>query len=165
MKKPRIDAFIPPKVPELRSPLDNLPTISPPALKKEPDSRGEDAHAQAETTAGSIFPKQPQDNTKDATNTDTMVSRYHDTTMPEDTGDIIEAIRKAVKHLGKEAATYRFTEEEKKALSNVVFAYRNKRVRTSENEITRIAINFILEDYRSHGDKSLLAKVLERLKE
>lgn len=165
MKKPRIEAFIPSRVPELRSPLDNLPAISPPTPKKGTDSRGEDAHAHSETTAGSIFPKQPQDDPKNNISTDTVISRYHDTTIPENTDDTIEAIRKAVKHLGKEAATYRFTEEEKKALSNVVFVYRNKRVRTSENEITRIAINFLLEDYRSRGEQSLLAKVLEKLKE
>jgi hypothetical protein len=35
---------------------------------------------------------------------------------------ITESIRKAVRHLGKEAATYRFTQEEKKALADIVYS-------------------------------------------
>lgn len=163
MKKPRIDAFDPSKVPGLGSPLDNLPPISPPIRKKEGIQDGT-IEPQGETGSGSIFPKRSQDDVKDKVTSDTVVSQHHDTTIPATDGTV-EAVRRAVKQLGKEAATYRFTEEEKKALSNVVFAYRNKRVRTSENEITRIAINFLLEDYHSRGEQSLLAKVLEKLKE
>ncbi len=59
---------------------------------------------------------------------DTVVSRHHD--------EQIEVIRKAVRQQGKEAATYRFTRDEKKALAEVVYACRNKDIRTSENEIT-----------------------------
>lgn len=163
MKKPRIDAFDPSKVPALGSPLDNLPSISPPIRKKE-DVQDAKTHSQGEVSTGSIYPKHSQADVKDKEINNTVVSRHHDTTIPY-TDDTVEAIRRAVKQLGKEAATYRFTEEEKKALSNVVFAYRNKRVRTSENEITRIAINYLLEDFRSRGEHSFLAKVLERLKE
>ena len=53
--------------------------------------------------------KQPIDrDTTKPRNHETTVSRYHDT--------IIELIRKAVKDCGKEAATYRFSTDEKKAL-------------------------------------------------
>ena len=91
---------------------------------------------------------------KQSSNHDTVVSRYQDT---------IEVIRKAVKELGKEAATYRFTQEEKRMLADIVYAYRGRGIRTSENEITRIAINALVEDYRQNGENSTLAKVLERL--
>src|ERR1700690_701551 len=54
-----------------------------------------------------------------------MVSRHHDTTIPSmvsrphDT--IIELIRSAVKTFGKEAATHRFTPDEKKAIADIVY--------------------------------------------
>ena len=38
--------------------------------------------------------------------------------------------------LGKEAATYRFTQDEKRALSGIVYAYKEQGIKTSENEIT-----------------------------
>ena len=86
---------------------------------------------------------------------DTLVSRYHDT--------IIEFIRKAVKELGKEAATHRFTPEEKKALADIIYTYRNSGIKTSENEISRIAVNFIIQDYKENGKSSILDKVLRAL--
>jgi hypothetical protein len=85
----------------------------------------------------------------------TMVSRYHDT--------IISIVRSAVRQLGKEAATHRFTEEEKRGIADVIYTYKNQGVRTSENEITRIAVNFIIQDYKEHGEESVLDKVLKAL--
>lgn len=95
----------------------------------------------------------------------TTIPRYHDTTQPNNDEIIIETIRKAVRHLGKEAATYRFTQEEKKALSDIVYTYKGRGVKTSENEITRTAINFLVEDYHQKGENSILSRVLERLNE
>lgn len=96
-------------------------------------------------------------------NDNTMVPRYHDTTQSTNQEILIEIIRKAVKQLGKEAATYRFTQEEKRALSDIVYQYKGQGIRTSENEITRTAINFLVEDYRQNGKNSILAQVIERL--
>jgi uncharacterized protein YaaQ len=76
---------------------------------------------------------------------------------------IIEIIRKAVKDAGKESATYRFTPEEKKALLELTFTYKVQGFKTSENELTRIAINFILEDHKQNGRNSVLEKVLQAL--
>ena len=45
---------------------------------------------------------------------DTTVPRYHATKQPKVYGVAIEPVRKAVKEFGKEAATHRFTEAEKK---------------------------------------------------
>lgn len=93
----------------------------------------------------------------------TVIPRYHDTTIPSYQDGMIETIRKAVKQLGKEAATYRFTQEEKKSLGDIVYSYKGRAIKTSENEITRISINFLVEDYRENGKNSILARVLERL--
>lgn len=94
---------------------------------------------------------------------DTMQPRHHATMMPQSEEDIIEVVRKAVKQIGKEAATHRFTLDEKNLLAEIEYTYKRQGIRTSENEITRIAINFFVEDYRQHGEQSILAKVLKRL--
>jgi hypothetical protein len=96
---------------------------------------------------------------------DTMTPRYQDTTTPQIHGVVIEIIRKAVKEFGKEAATHRFTEAEKKEIANLIFTYMNRGIKTSENEITRIAVNFIMEEYKVNGENSILHKILKALKE
>ena len=98
---------------------------------------------------------------------DTVIPRYHDTTrdttIPRHHEPIFETTRRAVKQFGKEAATHRFTLEEKKALKAIERDYGEQGIRTSENEITRIAINYMLEDYRVNKKKSIVAQVLELL--
>ena len=76
---------------------------------------------------------------------------------------MVKDIRKAVKQLGKEAATHRFTRQEKDAIAKIVFTYGQQGIRTCENEITRIGINWLLEDYQFHGKGSVLHKVLAAL--
>lgn len=94
---------------------------------------------------------------------DTMVSRYHDTMPPRYHDAIIELVRRVVKDFGKEAATHRFTLLEKKAIADIIYTYKSRDIRTSENEITRIAVNFLIEDFRENGEASLLEKVLKAL--
>lgn len=86
---------------------------------------------------------------------DTTVSRYHDT--------YIEVVRKAVKQFGKEAATHRFTQEEKQEIADIIYTYKSRGVRTSENEIARIAVNYLVEDFKENGEASVLNKVLKAL--
>ncbi len=105
-----------------------------------------------------IVPKE----TKQPSNRDTTVSRNHATTVDSD-NDYIETVRKAVKQLGKEAATYRFTADEKRALADIVYTLKTKGVRSSENELTRIAINYLVWEYRHSKQASILSRVLERL--
>jgi hypothetical protein len=92
---------------------------------------------------------------------ETMPPRHHDTTTPS----MVEVVRKAVKRVGKEAATYRFTQEEKQHLADIVYTYGRQGYRTSENEITRIAVNWLLLDYQEQGAQSVLARLLEALHE
>jgi hypothetical protein len=40
---------------------------------------------------------------------------------------------------------------------------KNKGIRTSENEIARIAVNFLAQEYRKNGENSILAKILKLL--
>ena len=99
----------------------------------------------------------------------TTVSRNHDTA-PDATvsdsspgDDALELVRRAVRTLGKEAATYRFTQDEKRALAGIVYAYKERGIKTSENEITRIALNYLIDEYRRNSTSSILAQVLARL--
>lgn len=106
-------------------------------------------------------------------NHDTVIPRHHDTMTPSSQdsmqpvihGVAIDLIRKAVKELGKEAATHRFTVAEKKELADLIYTYKNSGVKTSENEIARIAVNFIVEDYKVNGENSVLHKLLKALNE
>jgi len=95
--------------------------------------------------------------TEVSSNHGVVVSRYQDTT--------IEAIRKAVKEFGKEAATHRFTLTEKRAIASVAHSLNMQGIRTTENEITRIAINFVIDEFNRNGKDSLLGLVLQALKQ
>ena len=88
---------------------------------------------------------------------DSMIASYHDSTL--------EPIRKTLKTFGKEVSTHRLTPEEKKAMADIVYAYRGRGIRTSENEFARIAINFLVNDHRENGGNSLVEKVLRLLHE
>ena len=116
----------------------------PPDIKAVPEKRIKNVNSDATTPS----------------NRDTTVSRHHDTKQSD---DYEEVVRKAVKQLGKEAATYRFTVEEKRALADIVYSLKTKGIRSSENEITRIAINYLVWEYRHSKQSSILARVLERL--
>ena len=100
---------------------------------------------------------------KQASNQAAMQSSKHASVHAGMEASIIELIRKAVKDVGKESATYRFTPEEKKALLELTFTYKVQGYKTSENELTRIAINFILEDHKQNGRNSILEEVLQAL--
>jgi hypothetical protein len=120
----------------------------PPAGEDQGKGKGRDGKSPAvkrPSNRGTVTPR----------HRDTTVSRYHDT--------IIELVRKAVRQFGKEAATHRFTVEEKKAIADIIYSYRNRGIRTSENEIARIAVNFIVNDYRENGENSILDRVLGAL--
>lgn len=83
---------------------------------------------------------------------------------PDETPDeVVERIRKVVKTQGKEVSFIRLTPEEKGQLADVVYTYKRQGRRTTENEITRIAVTYLLEEYRSNGKASLLARVLDAL--
>jgi len=76
---------------------------------------------------------------------------------------VVEAIRKVVKVPGREVSFVRLTPDEKAELGELVYTYKRRGRRTSENEINRIAVNFVLEDHRRKGADSILARVLDAL--
>jgi hypothetical protein len=132
-----------------------------PKQREERDTKRKES-----STPPLVKPKSPK-----VEKNDTMVSRYHetmipsnrDTTIPLSEEDMIEAVRKAVKQIGKEPATQRLTLEEKQALDDIEYSYKRQGIKTSGNEIIRIATNYIVRDYQENGENSILAKVLNRL--
>ncbi len=90
-------------------------------------------------------------------------SRHHDITMSRYDDRLIEDIRKAVKVIGREPGTIRLTEHEKSQLTDLIYTLERQGNRTSENEVYRIAINYLLEDWRQHDKESVLARVLSAL--
>ena len=77
--------------------------------------------------------------------------------------EAVEAIRRAVREPGREVAYVRLTPEEKGMVGDIVHAYKKRGQRTTENELHRIAINHLLQDYHEHGEGSVLARVLASL--
>lgn len=110
-------------------------------------------------------PKEP----KAVQDGDTTIPRYHDTnhgtnhdTMIPD--ELIEQIRAEVYKFGKEAATHRFTVDEKKEIANIVFTFKQLGIfRVDENTVVRIALHWLLKDFKANGKLSVLHKALEAL--
>jgi hypothetical protein len=82
-------------------------------------------------------------------------ARYHDS--------IVELVRKAVRFVGKDPFFGRFTPEEKQMLADIAYTYKRSGMKTSENEIARIAVNFIVSDYKENGENGILSRVLKAL--
>jgi hypothetical protein len=77
--------------------------------------------------------------------------------------DTIEIIRKAVKRTGEKVSYIRLTKEEKAEIKDIIYTYDKQGIETSENEIGRIALKWLIEDYKISGQNSVLAKVLAAL--
>jgi phage gp16-like protein len=84
-------------------------------------------------------------------------------TLASNQASLIETIRKTVKSLGNKVSFTRLTPEEKGRLTDLVYTYKRQGIKTSENEINRIAINFLLEDFKKNGKESVLAQVIDAL--
>ena len=150
-----------------------LPTPEP----EKVESSLLDSFIPAETEAPKEKPKKTekpkQSKPAKTDDQDTVIPRHHDTMpasnqesmQPEIHGVIIDLIRKAVKEVGKEAATHRFMITEKKELADLIYTYKNRGIKTTENEIARISVNFIVEDYKVNGENSVLHKLLKALNE
>jgi hypothetical protein len=147
--------FFVPMQPKVEAPTP--PPAEPPVQKVEPVKTEKPRRKQTIKTS----------------NHDTVIPRHHDTMTPSNQdsmppeihGVAIDLIRKAVRELGKEAATHRFTVTEKKELADLIYTYKNRGIKTSENEIARIAVNFIVEDYKVNGENGVLHKILKALNE
>ena len=48
-------------------------------------------------------------------------------------------------------------------LGDIEYTYHRQGIDTSANELGRIAVNFLIADYKANGENSILAKVLTAL--
>ena len=142
-------------------------TPPPPEHVSPPSSEAQATHKDNETNR-----KKKTLLSKKVRNRDVMTSRNHEVTMslhhdviPPGSEDIISQLRSIVKQIGKEPTTCRLTTEEKNLLKDVEYEYRKRGITTSGNEILRIAMNFLVDDYKEHGEQSILDKVLKALNE
>ncbi|MFQ5853629.1 MAG: hypothetical protein ACE5JU_23975 [Candidatus Binatia bacterium] len=117
---------------------------SQPARKRPGKQASSSASKKASTTTG-----------KSPTDPASTLASYH--------ASMVEPIRKTVKRIGKEVSFMRLTPEEKNQLADIVYTYKRQGVKTSENEINRIAVNFLIQDYKERGQESLLVSVIEAL--
>jgi hypothetical protein len=82
-----------------------------------------------------------------------------------DDSELVERIRKTVRNTGRGQYSYvRVTEEEKAALADFLHAYGRRNTKSSETEVMRIGLGFLLADYEEKGNDSLLIKVLTALR-
>lgn len=116
------------------------------------------------TTPPSTHQRQSEPTTTlQASKPDRLLASNHASTLaiPPET---IEAIRKIVKNPGKEEVLYvRVSKDEKESLDDVTYVYKRQGIKTSDNEIVRVAINSLLADYKTNGTNSLLAILLASL--
>jgi hypothetical protein len=119
-----------------RDPLDTVIPTSPPVKVNPPTKTKEQLRKHDSKQASRL-------------------SSYHDS--------MIESIRKSLRFIGKDAFFGRFTPEEKRMLADLCYTYKRNGFKTSENEIARIAVNFIVADYEENGKNSLLERVLKAL--
>ena len=143
--------------------LDKVATQAiPPQQPRRPDRVHKDEeprqpakqHTMVATTAA------PQQKRKPA--------RHHATKIPRHPGPMAAAmvrrLRQAVRRIGKEAATHRFTKDEKDDLAQIVYEQRRQGVKTCENEIVRIAVNWLIAEHGARGEQSVLAQALKALR-
>ena len=85
----------------------------------------------------------------------------HASTLARETD--LEIVRKTLKFIGKEVLYVRLTQEEKNQVNDIEYTYQRQGIKTSGNEIGRIALNVLLADYKANGEHSILAKMLAEL--
>jgi hypothetical protein len=135
---------------EIREVERQIPVRVPVVLKKAP------LQSTSEKQEEAVLPPEEQKQVSENERMDEdMLSSYQ--------ASMIADIRSLVRRVGKETAFVRLTQEEKQELFDVVYTHKRQGIRTSENEVCRVALNFLLRDYKESGDESMLAKVLKAL--
>ena len=134
--------------------LDKALLRSTQALPIAPEAEEQDAPRVASPTARSRSTGLP------ARQNESVLASIPASTLASYASETVDAIRRAVRAPGREVSFVRLAAEEKAEVADIVYAYKRQGHRTSENEINRIAINFILRDYKANGSNSILSRVL-----
>lgn len=86
--------------------------------------------------------------------------------------DAIAGLHKAMRQNASINTSYRFSKMEKQRLDVALFELKMRgydagddvELKTNENEIVRIAVNHLLNEYKANGDNSVLVKTLLSLR-
>lgn len=132
-------------------------------LKNEGEQKSEAVVEKPTTTPVDIPP---------ATPTGINVPSYQSTNIPTEQDSVIDVIHKAMRQSPSAAASYRLSPMEKKRLEVTIFELKMRSgrspeladLRSNENEVMRVAVNYILNDYGTNGDESVLVKALTSLR-
>jgi hypothetical protein len=111
-------------------------------------------------TATSVRPATKKPTTGPRSKPQATAPATPDVTETSDEPDLIATIQRALKVVGKEIYYVRVTPEEKDKVDDLVHAFKRQGMRTSVNEIGRIALNNLLTDYETNGERSVLGRVL-----
>jgi hypothetical protein len=160
MKQPRVEDFDPEASPSLKSSLTGMPAIAkPPANGPDSPQPSHPPDNRAPTTVLATEPVIPSDQTQLIGEQVSMSS----STLASYPVSMIESIRKTVKVPGKEVSFSRLTPQEKNRLRDILYTFRRQGMKVSENEINRIAVNFLIQDFQVYGRASVLARVIAAL--
>ena len=144
---------------------DHIPEVSKPAIPPADTVTPRPADTTTPLTPNQTNqePSTPQEASKIESKPDRLLASNH-ASMLAISPEMIEAVRKVVKNPGKEEVLYvRVSKEEKDALDDINYTYKRQSIKTSDNEIVRVAINTLLADYKLNGANSLLAILLASL--
>jgi hypothetical protein len=133
------------------------PDVSPNSPASEPQAEESDS----KPVSTRVRTRASKQSIKRASQIDSLLA-----SKPADSAEtMVRSIRRVVRTPGREVSFVRLTPDEKAQLADLVYAFKRRGQKTSETEITRIAVNFILEDYRANTETSILERVLEALRE
>ncbi len=83
--------------------------------------------------------------------------------LPLAPASVVAQIQRSVQQVGSKPITGRLTAEEKQALDEFLYTIKQAGIITSGNEVARIALQLVIEDYRRRGKSSTIAKILTLL--
>lgn len=137
------------------------PQAPPPAPVEEPKT---------ETVVDKPTPT-PVKNTK-PTSAGINVPLYQSTSTPSERDTTLALIHQSLRVKGSEAASYRLSKIEKQRLTVVLHELKMRNllnpdmldISSNENEVARIALNYLLNDYQTSKDESILVQVLTSLR-
>ena len=133
---------------------------------KQSTGQGVDALFSPRSPTGSIAPVEQRSEVELDDNTQARQrARTHARQQPGKRTSVEQELRERVlikRHLS--SFTFRFQLEELEALDRVTDEInQNGRHKTSKNDVIRLALNWLLQDYEVKKEDSMLAKVLNRI--
>jgi len=111
-----------------------------------------------------LFKRKVEEGVKNEKTPGENTGRKHDTMTPRHHDSMIAKIARTVREVGREVKTYRITPQENNALVEIIYFFRKNKYRLSENEIARIAINLLIEDFESDKKSCMLSRIAEAMK-